>query len=158
MLYILKPFYLIVLHVYCFRWTSRFGYSNGIVCSAFLSIPYVFQGHKLVIWWHSNTIVPTLDWNQVYVIDFTKTSMCLSMLWCYMVVSDNYKGAGLVPLKRLNPLQLFALVLSQGSDLQYLLLVNVVQKFFSFLVFLYRLDRWFSRLNGFSLVLFSGPL
>ena len=66
------------------------------------------------------------------------------------------KGEGLVPLERLIPLQMFVPVLSQESDVQKLSFVYVIYTCFSFLVFLYRLDRWFSRLNGFTLVLL-GP-
>ena len=72
--------------------------------------------------------------------------VCFSMLWCY-------KFEGLVPLKRLIPLQMFAPVLSQESDVQWLSDVYMVHKCFSFL---YRLDCWFSRLNGVILVIVRG--
>ena len=67
------------------------------------------------------------------------------------------KGEGLDALKRLIPLQMFAPVLSQESDVQLLSFVYVMITCFLFLVFfiLYRLDRWFSRLNGFTLVIFG---
>ena len=56
------------------------------------------------------------------------------MLWCYTIVSE--KGEGLVPLKHLIPLQMFAPVLSQESDVQKLSFVYVVHTCFSFLVFI----------------------
>ena len=63
----------------------------------------------------------------------------------------------MVLLKRLILLQLFAPFLSQESDVQWLSSVYVVHKLSFLVFFLYRLDRWFSRLNGFTLEI-KGPL
>ena len=67
-------------------------------------------------------------------------------LCCDVILSFQKKGEGFVPLKRLIPLQIFAPV--QAKNLMYSSLCNL----YVFLVsrFLYRLDRWFSRLNGFT--------
>ena len=51
-------------------------------------------------------------------------------------------------IKTFNPLKMFASVLSQKSDEQQLSSVYKVHTRFSFS---YRLDRWFSRLNGFKI-------
>ena len=53
-----------------------------------------------------------------------------------MYTIGSEKGEGLVPLKRLIPLQMFAPVLSQESDVQWLSSVYVVHTCFSFLVFI----------------------
>ena len=71
---------------------------------------------------------------------------------CYTIISE--KGESWYLFKRLNPLQLFAPVLSQECDIQWLSFVDVVHKCLSLLVFLYRLDPLFFRLNGFTLVMF----
>ena len=68
---------------------------------------------------------------------FIELSLLIGILKCVFLCCDTIvleKGEGLVPLKRLKPLQLFVTVL--GSDVQWLSSVYVIHKCFSFLVFI----------------------
>ena len=51
-------------------------------------------------------------------------TVCFSMLWCYAIVLEKGRRSGLDPLKRLIPLQMFAPVLSQESDISALIMWN----------------------------------
>ena len=71
---------------------------------------------------------------------------------CYNIVSC--KGEVWCLLKRLNPLHLFAPFQVRNLMFSRPLLMWLIS-FFLVSRLLYRLDRWFSRLNGFTLVIFE---
>ena len=81
--------------------------------------------------------------------------VCFSMLWCYTIVSE--KGGRFGTIKTFNPA---ANVYTRPKSGTWCAVVVVcLCNLYAFLVFfyIYILDRWFSRLNGFTLVIL-GPL
>ena len=83
--------------------------------------------------------------------DVSFDQICAQCL--FYVVMFHYcfrKGPRSVPIKFINPLHLFAPVLSQKSDVKQLSFVNVVHKCFSFLSFYIHQTIGFSGFNNFT--------
>ena len=82
------------------------------------------------------------------------TYACLSMLWCYAIVS--VKGRRFGSIKTFNPAA--NVCTCPKSGIWCTVVAVCLCNLYVFLVsrFFYRLDRWFSRLNGLTLVIL-GP-